>query len=80
MQTETPNANPTQDSTFIDRVLEIVTADYFQKSDDDFKNQFYARFKEDFEWWMQSSYQRGYFEGQMKVYNETINSLKESNK
>ena len=80
MQTETPNANPTQDSTFIDRVLEIVTADYFQKMDDNFKNQFYARFREDFEWWMQSSYNRGFFEGQMKVYNETINSLKESNK
>jgi hypothetical protein len=80
MQTETPNANPTQDSTFIDRVLEIVTADYFQKMDDNFKNQFYARFREDFEWWMQSNYNRGFFEGQMKVYNETINSLKESNK
>lgn len=80
MQTETPNVNPTQDSTFIDRVLEIVTADYFQKMDDNFKNQFYARFREDFEWWMQSNYNRGFFEGQMKVYNETINSLKESNK
>ena len=79
MQPETPNANPTQDSTFIDRVLELVTTDYFQKSDDDFKKQQFARIKEDFEWWLQNSYQKGFFEGQMKVYKETITSLKDVN-
>ena len=80
MQTETPNANPTQDSTFIDRVLELVTTDYFHKSDDEFKKKTFARIKEDFEWWMKSSYERGFFEGQMKVHKETIDSLKNLNK
>lgn len=80
MQTETPNTETAPIQSYMAFVIEFITDEHFQRMEEKKKQEFYERFKANFETQLQNEYRKGFYTGKIEGMNAMADAINNSRK